>query len=119
MEHSEQFHRAPRATEHKVLISPEYEAGYQARLEGFGEYRTATPSWRAGWSDADHDLQSGVLNMRPESREGVNPQLSTFGTGWDARLCELPFAPQSNEDWKREWILADIALGMIARKGRA
>jgi hypothetical protein len=33
----------------------EYEAGYQARLEGAPSSITATRSWRAGWADADMD----------------------------------------------------------------
>jgi hypothetical protein len=119
MDHSEYFDCSPGEPEHEILISAEYEAGYQARLLGSDEYRTATPSWRSGWSDADHDLQSGVLTEGSSDRDQTEGQWSAFGSGWDARLCDLPFAAQGSEDWKRDWILADIALGVTVGKGRA
>ena len=45
----------------EALVSAEYEAGSQARLGGSEYYRTASPSWRSGWTDVDHDLQCGEI----------------------------------------------------------
>lgn len=103
----------------ELLVSTEYEAGYQARVEGLDEYRTATSSGRSGWSDADHDLQTGVLTNCSGRFEDTYSNWSTFGSGCYARSCELPFDLQSDCNWKREWVLADIALGIAAKKGRA
>lgn len=101
MEHSEHFDCSPRRAD-EVLVSVQYEAGITLVLQVFGHHFTATPSWRAGWNDADHDVQSGVLNSRSAWSESTSSQWSTFGTGWDARLCELPFDVHSSPDWKRE-----------------
>ena len=119
MAHSEHSDCEPRRAEGEFLVSAEYEAGYRARVQGSEYYRTATRSWRYGWGDADHDLQSGVLSRRSDLSEDTPSASTTFGTGRDARLCELPFYADSTHEWKREWVLADIALGMTAKKSRA
>ena len=118
MEHSEHFDCTPHRAKDGGLVSAEYEAGYRVRVEGSGDYRSATQSWRSGWSDADHDFQSGVLSNCSGCFEDADSQWSTFGSGWNARLCDLPFDVQSGCDWKREWVLADITLGIAMKKGR-
>lgn len=97
MEHSERDCTPHRAKD-EVLVSVEYEAGYQARIESSEDYRTATPSWRSGWDDADHDLQSGALSNCSGHFEPPSSQWSNFGTGRDARLCELPFDVKSKPE---------------------
>ncbi len=119
MEHSEHFDCTPRDAHDDLLVSAEYEAGHQARREGSEDYRTATPSWRSGWRDADHDLRCGLLSNCCHLLDQTEPHWSALGSGWDARSCELPFDQQSSCDWKREWVLADIAIGMAANRGKA
>lgn len=119
MAHSEHFDCEPRKAEGEFLVSAEYEAGYRARVQGSDEYRTATRSWRSGWSDAEHDLKCGVLKSYSDASGKIEPLWTTFGSGRDARWCELPFDRESSPEWKRAWVLADIALGVTARNRRA
>lgn len=120
MAHSEEFHRTPDRVEQRAWVSEEYEAGYQARLQEIAEFKTATPCWRAGWQDAHRELTvcGGPLLSKHIEQDSIPEQWSLYGTGQDARLCELPFDENREESWKRSWIQADIALGLKARRRR-
>lgn len=119
MARSEHFDCEPREAEGEFLVSAEYEAGYRARVQGSDDYRTTTRSWRSGWSDADHDVKSGVLKNCSDGSGKIAPLWTTFGAGRHARSCELPFDAESSLEWKCDWVLADITLGVTARNGRA
>lgn len=118
MAHSEDFRRTPDRVEPQVWVPDEYEAGYQARFQNMAEFRTATACWRAGWQDADRELTAcgGLLLPCDGEKDSVPEQWSLYGTGRDARLCELPFDEIRSETWKRSWVETDIALGMAARR---
>ena len=116
MAHSEDFHRTSDRVQQYVWIPDEYEAGYQARLQGVVEFKTATSCWRAGWQEADRELAAGGESAADRLDETSIPeQWSLYGTGQMARLCELPFDEARAEPWKRSWIETDIELGMAAR----
>ena len=98
-------------------ITEEYEAGYEARFQGVAECGTATPCWRTGWQDADREMAGAAL------AEGTNLDATApwtlFGTGQQARACELPFDELSPDSWKKSWVEADITLSLAMRKGSA
>ncbi len=114
MAHSE--HRQSRAmVQSSPWLVEEYEAGYKARFLDIAQYMTATPSWRAGWQEADREL-TFVSTGRPfETTDNSGYHASFYGCGDQARVCKLPFEVRQTEDWKRSWITADIALGIPKR----
>ena len=91
----------------------EYDAGYAARFHDEADCGSATANWRAGWSDADRDLAK-------TEEEGIPTQapLRFFESGSLARRCGLPFDPFSSEEWKRDWVEADVAIGITRLTGR-
>lgn len=92
----------------------EYEAGYKARLEGVPECLAATPCWRAGWQEADSDSETaaGATANTMYTNTEVRTPWSLFGTGRQARICNLPFDELCPDSWKRSWVEADIAVGL-------
>jgi hypothetical protein len=117
MAHSEHFDCQPHRAEGEFLVSAEYEAGYRARVQGSDDYRAATRSWRSGWSDADHDVQRGELNNRSNaagrsSRCGLRS--GPVGMRASASCRSMQTAVMAGSE---TGLLADIALGVIARKG--
>ena len=119
MAHSEEFYRTSHRVERNVWLPDEYEAGYQARLLGVVEFKTATSCWRAGWQEADRELAGNGASEADRANENSIPdQWSLYGTGQMARLCDLPFDEGRAEPWKRSWVQADIELGLQARSRR-
>jgi hypothetical protein len=96
--------------------SEEYQAGYEARLRDEEEYHTATLWWRTGWADADRELRSGAAKPHTEQREALGMRWSNFGTGQQARICQLSFDENQAEAWKRDWVQADIAISLLHRE---
>ena len=95
--------------------SEEYQAGYEARLRDEAEYHTATLWWRTGWADADRELRSGAARPRIEQGEALDMRWSNFGTGRQARICQLSFDENQAEAWKRNWVQTDIAISLAHR----
>jgi hypothetical protein len=95
--------------------SEEYQAGYEARLRDEAEYHTATLWWRTGWADADRELRSGAAKPHIEQGEAPGMRWSNFGTGQQARICQLPFDENQAEAWKRNWVQTDIAISLAHR----
>ena len=117
MAHSEHTYKEPNDNAEKVWISEEYEAGYGARFQGVAECMTATRCWLAGWQEADREIGAAVLTQgEPSHTEPIAPW-SLFGTGRQARACDLPFDAFSPDDWKRSWVKADIAMSL--KKGHS
>lgn len=111
------FRNTPDGIEDCALVANEYEAGYRMRLDGETEFKTATASWRAGWQDADRELlQAGFTLSNTRSSAPICEQWSLYGTGSQARACELPFDVNRGEAWKRSWVAADIQLGLTERQ---
>jgi hypothetical protein len=96
--------------------SDEYQAGYEARLRDEAEYHTATPWWRTGWADADRELRSCAARPRIEQGEALEMRWSNFGTGQQARICQLSFDENQAEAWKRNWVQTDIAISLAHRR---
>jgi hypothetical protein len=116
MAQTEHFDRIPyNDSEQQTWASDEYEAGYQARLRDAAEYHTATLCWRTGWQEADRDLQIGNAMPTGESDDIFRPRWSDFGTGQDARACELPF-DDSQARPGSEAGPADIAIRLVLRR---
>ena len=112
MPDSEDFYRAAQA----VCVSEEYNAGYQAYLDGAAELQTATTSWRAGWWDAAREMRADGAAFVPIYREDRVPERwSPEEAGQAARLCELPFDESLCEVWKQTWIRTDLMLGLRGR----
>jgi hypothetical protein len=95
--------------------SEEYQAGYEARLRDEAEYHTATLWWRTGWADADRELRSGAARSHTQRGEAPGIRWSNFGTGLQARICQLPFDENQAEAWKRDWVQTDIAISLVRR----
>ena len=120
MADSESFERTPDKIQSHTHVPDEYEAGYRARELGLTEYKTATRSWRAGWQDADHEaIRSGLSLHVATQNDGAPAQWSLYGTGRQARACELPFDVDRGDAWKRSWVQADILLGLVERNRRS
>jgi hypothetical protein len=115
MAQPEYFDRVPYSDKEQAWASDEYDAGYRARLRDGAEYHTATYCWRTGWQEADRDLQLGTAMPAGDCDDVVEVTWSDFGTGQDARVCELPFDESQVEAWKRSWVQADIAIGLPRR----
>ena len=116
MAHSDESYRATDNREQITWVPGEYEAGYQARRQGITEFTTATPCWRAGWQEANREINLSGEAPEQSSRGNTDQeQWSLFGRGASARSCELPFDEARGEIWKRSWIQADIALGLRNR----
>ena len=96
--------------------SEEYQAGYEARLRDEAEYHTATLWWRTGWADADRELRSGAAKAHIEQSEVPGMGWSSFGSGHQARMCQLSFDENQAEAWKRDWVRADIAISLGPRR---
>lgn len=96
----------------------EYEAGYKARLEGVPECLAATLCWQAGWHEADSDTESAVTAIvdTMHTNAEVRTPWSLFGTGREARVCNLPFDELCPDSWKRSWVEADIDVGLSQRR---
>lgn len=117
MADSESLEHRPNEIDRDSLVANEYESGYRMRLEGEAEFRTATPSWRAGWQDADRELRRSGYTLRNSTSEApLAEPWSLYGTGRQARACELPFDVNRGEAWKRSRVEADIALGFAKRR---
>jgi hypothetical protein len=117
MARSEHIYKEPKDGLEKVWIPEEYEAGYGARFQGVSECRTATRCWLAGWQEADREIGTAVLSEGvPWNTEPTAPW-SLFGTGRQARACELPFDQFSPDDWKKSWVEADIAMSLESGGG--
>ncbi len=95
------------------LVSDEYESGYRARQTDATEFKTATRSWRAGWQDANRELENLKEPIEKEFKVKEQANWSLFGSGRQARLCDLPFDEVRSDAWKRDWILTDIDLKRI------
>ena len=116
MVHSEEVCGASVKREMAVWVPEEYDAGYQARRENISEFKTATRSWQAGWQDGDREIAGGgEASEESPCGDAIQQQGSLFGAGDTARACELPFDEDRGEVWKRNWIAADIALGLGSR----
>ncbi len=103
-------HGAEELSEEKLMaVSEQYEAGYAARYHNEPMSVGATGSWQAGWSDASRELGSFEQIFAP-----AQVSLQFCGTGEEARRRGLPFDASCSEVWKRDWIEADIALGISA-----
>ena len=88
--------------------SDQYDAGHAARFHDEPMCVGATASWQAGWSDANREL-----GRFDEAFTPAQVTLPFFGTGEEARRRGLPFDPSCSEAWKRGWIEADIACGLL------
>ncbi len=99
----------------------EFEAGYRARLEGVPECRAATLCWQAGWQEADSDSKTAATAAAWTTHTNSEARIpwSFFGTGRQARLCDLPFDELCPDNWKKSWVEADIAVGLPQRHGNA
>ena len=85
----------------------EYDAGFAARLQRDALSVSATPSWQAGWTDADREIGEPAVTATISQA-----LLPFFGTGSQARREGLPFDISCSEEWKRGWIETDIDLGV-------
>ena len=103
------------AKAHAERGAEEYQAGYEARLASASEYRTATASWRAGWREADRELTARERQQSPQE-PAVYALSESPEDGGLGRRCCVPFDEGRNEDWKRNWIQADVELGSGAGK---
>ena len=112
MANAEDANRELHPNESRAFVAEEYEAGYQGRFQNVAECVTATPCWRAGWQEADREI---AIAVRSEQTEATSEPWSLYGTGHQARTCELPFDEYSADSWKRSWVQADITLGTSAR----
>jgi hypothetical protein len=118
MARSEQFDLMPdNSGPRGYTSSEEYQAGYEARMRNEAESHTATLWWRTGWADAERELRSGAAKPLVE-RKSIEVTWSSFGSGEQARICQLPFDERQTESWKRNWVQTDVAISFGPRQNR-
>jgi hypothetical protein len=98
--------------------SEHYQAGCDARVRYEGESHTATSWWRTGWADADSELRSRVAKLVVESK-AEEVRWSNFGSGEQARICQLSFDENYADSWKQNWVQTDIAISLGSRRSNA
>jgi hypothetical protein len=118
MARSEQFDLMPdNGDPRSYTSSDEYQAGYESRMRNEGESHTATPWWRTGWADAESELRSGVAKLVVESK-AEEVRWSSFGSGEQARICQLSFDENQADSWKQNWVQTDIAISLGSRRSK-
>ena len=103
-----EFHEANTSSE-------EYQAGYEARLRDEAEYHTAPLCGGVPGGLMRIESLSGAARSHPEGGEASGIRWSNFGTGQQARICQLSFDENQAEAWKRDWVQTDIAISLVHR----
>jgi hypothetical protein len=119
MARSEQFDLMPdNGGPRGYTSSEQYQAGYDARVRNEAESYTATLWWRTGWAEAERELRSGVAKPFVEGKATEVPW-SSFGSGEQARICQLSFDENQADSWKRNWVQTDIAISLGSRRTKS
>ena len=116
MADSEHTYKEPKDCVAEARTAEAFEAGYKARLAGVPECHAATSSWQAGWQEADRETAGSGTAETVQINTDVRTPWSLFGTGKEARICDLPFDELCPDTWKRSWVEADITIGLVKRQ---